>query len=97
MARGGDGEAAAPPVEQSGGADVFGTPDFMDWFAGLMLRPDVGRTDIAARRADAAIEDQRRRRRASAVSAPCRPPAAAPSAAPTACGIAPSATIAWAT
>ena len=63
MARGGEGEAA-PPVEQAGGADVFGTPDFMDWFAGLMVRPDVGRTDIAARRADAAIEDQR-------ASAPC--------------------------
>lgn len=63
MARGGEGEAA-PPVEQAGGADVFGTPDFMDWFAGLMVRPDVGRTDIAARRADAAIEDQK-------ASAPC--------------------------
>ena len=36
----------------------------MDWFAGLMLRPDVGRVDVAARRADAAIEDQR-------ASAPC--------------------------
>ena len=61
---GGAGPPAPPPAERAGGAGGFGTPDFMEWFAGLMLRPNVGRVDVAARRADAAIEDQK-------ASAPC--------------------------
>ena len=72
MARGaaaGGGEGApappAPNVEQDVGAGVFGEPDFMDWFAGVIARSAARpRLDVSRCRANAAIEDQK-------ASAPC--------------------------
>ena len=80
MARGGAAAAAAgaagapapesapppapPAAEQAGGSGSFGTPDFMDWLAGLMARPACPGLDVDERRANAAAENQR-------ASAPC--------------------------
>ena len=66
-AGGGEGAPAppAPNVEQGVGAAMFGEPDFMDWFAGVIARSAARpHLDVNGRRANAAIDDQK-------ASAPC--------------------------
>ena len=59
------GAPPAPAVGQAAPAAVFGEPDFMDWFAGVIVRSAARpRLDVSGRRANTAIEDQK-------ASAPC--------------------------